>query len=296
MLRVGEAVRGPSRTAVLTAAARALHREEPQPWVIDDHLALELAGPDGLELLDRLRAEVPRPYLLAFSRWVCVRTRFPEDLVERATAAGVGQYVILGAGLDSFAYRRPGLLDDRLRVFEVDHPATQAWKRQRLAGLGVAAPAGLVFAPVDFERQTLREGLEQAGFAFGEPAVISWLGVTMYLTLDAIRATLSTLAQCRAGTRVVLTYNQPATALTSSDAQITGAMARVAAQLVEPFISRFLRAEIAELLHRHGFGEITDFGPDEARAAYFAGRPGVEIAGAQRLVAATVTPASGQTV
>jgi len=88
----------------MTAAARALHREEPQPWIIDDYLALELAGPDGLALLDRLRVEVPRPYLRAFSRWVCVRARYPEDLVEQAAASGVGQYVILGAGLDSFAY------------------------------------------------------------------------------------------------------------------------------------------------------------------------------------------------
>jgi O-methyltransferase involved in polyketide biosynthesis len=110
----------------------------------------------------------------------------------------------------------------------------------------------------------------------------------MYLTLDAIHATLATLAQCRAGTRVVLIYNQPSAALTSSDAQITGAMAGIAAQLGEPFISRFRRAEIADLLHYHGFGEITDFGPDEARAAYFAGRPDVEIAGAQRIIAATV--------
>ena len=193
MLRVGETLQSPSRTAVMTAAARAFHREEPQPWVIDDYLALDLAGPEGLVLLDRLRAEVPRPYLLAFSRWVCVRARFPEDLVEQSVAGGVSQYVILGAGLDSFAYRRRDLLD-RLRVFEIDHPATQAWKRQRLAELGVEPPAGLVFAPIDFERQTLREGLEQAGFDFAELAVFSWMGVTMYLTLDAINATLATLA------------------------------------------------------------------------------------------------------
>ena len=274
----------------MTAAARAFHREEPQPWVIDDYLALDLAGPEGLALLDRLRTEVPRPYLLAFSRWVCVRARFPEDLVEQSVAGGVAQYVILGAGLDSFAYRRRDLMD-RLRVFEVDHPATQAWKRQRLAELGMELPAGLVFAPIDFERQTLREGLEQAGFDFAELAVFSWMGVTMYLTLDAINATLATLAQCRAGTRVVLTYNQPPAALTSSDAKITGTMAGIAAQLGEPFISRFLRAEIAELLHYHGFGEITDFGPDEARVAYFGGHPDAEIAGAQRVIAATVAPA-----
>jgi len=287
---MGEAVRGPSRTAVLTAAARALHREEPQPWVMDDYLALRLAGQEGLALLDRLRAEVPRPYLLAFSRWVCVRAQFPEDLVARAVASGVGQYVILGAGLDSFAYRRNDLLN-WLRVFEVDHPATQAWKRQRLAEVGVELPSGLVFAPVDFERQTLRKGLEQAGFAFGQLAIFSWVGVTMYLTLDAINATLATMAECQAGTRVVLTYNQPQSVLTSSDAQITGAMAGLAARMGEPFISRFRTAEIAQLLHQHGFGGITDFGPDEARAAYFAERPDVEIAGAQRIIAATVGPA-----
>jgi len=290
MLRVGEVLHGPSRTAVLTAAARAIHREEPQPWVIDDYLALDLAGQEGLALLDRLRAEVPRPYLLAFSRWVCVRARFPEDLLEQAVADGVAQYVILGAGLDSFAYRRGDLLD-RLRVFEVDHPATQEWKRQRLAELGMQSPPGLVFAPVDFERQTLREGLEQAGFDFAELAVFSWVGVTMYLTLDAIHATLATIARCRPGSRVVLTYNQPPDVLTSGDAQITAVMAGLAAKMGEPFISRFRTAEITQLLYQHGFGEIADFGPDEARAAYFPGHSDVEIAGAQRLVVGTVTQA-----
>jgi methyltransferase (TIGR00027 family) len=179
---------------VLTAVASALHREEPRPWVIDDYLALGLAGREGRALLGRLRAEVPGPYLLAFSRWMCARARFAEDIVEQAAAGGVGQCVILGAGLDSFAYRRNDLLG-RLRVFEVDHPATQLWKRRRLAGLGVELPARLVFAPVDFERQTLREGLELAGFDSVQLAVFSWVGVTIYLTLDAIHAAL-----CRHGT------------------------------------------------------------------------------------------------
>ena len=276
---------------MLTAVARALHREEPRPWVIDDYLALGLAGREGLALLGRLRAEVPGPYLLAFSRWMCVRARFTEDIVERSAASGVGQYVILGAGLDSFAYRRGDLLG-RLRVFEVDHPATQSWKRRRLAGLGVELPARLVFAPVDFERQALREGLELAGFDSGQPAVFSWVGVTMYLTLDAIHATLATMARCRPGSRVVLTYNQPPAVLTGSTAQIAAAFAGLAAEMGEPFISRFLPGEIARLLHGHGFAQITDFGPDEARAAYFRGQADVEIAGAQRLVAATLAPAS----
>jgi methyltransferase (TIGR00027 family) len=284
---VGEAMPGPSRTAVLTAVARAVYRTEPRPLVMDDYLAPGLAGPEGQALLARLRAEVPGPHLLAFSRWICVRTRFAEDLVEQAVAGGAGQYVILGAGLDSFAYRRADLLD-RLRVFEVDHPATQEWKQRRLAGIGVEFPARLVFAPVDFERQTLREGLDRAGFDFGQPAVFSWIGVTMYLTLDAIHATLTTLAQGRAGTRIVLTYNQPQAALAGRTAQIAATFAGLAGELGEPFISRFRAAEIRQLLRGHGFGDITDFGADEARAVYFQGAD-VEIAGAQRLAAARVT-------
>ncbi len=133
-------------------------------------------------------------------------SRYTEDAVEEQAGTGVRQYVILGAGLDTFAYRRP---DPALRVFEVDHPATQAWKQRRLADLGVVIPDSLVLVPVDFELQGLGPSLEEAGFSFQERAVFSWLGVTMYLTPDAIGQTLSTIAHGAAGTRVVLTYNQP---------------------------------------------------------------------------------------
>ena len=126
---------------------------------------------------------------------------------------------------------------------------------------------------MDFERQTLREGLEQAGFAFGDQAVFSWLGVTMYLTLDAIHATLATMAQRRAGTGVVLTYNQPPDVLTSDDAQITAAMAGLAANMGEPFISRFRFAEMARLLHQAGFSQITDFGPGRGAGRLFRRTP-----------------------
>lgn len=186
------APRSPSRTALLTAAGRALHREEPPPWVLDDELAMPLAGGEGLALIEQLRSGLTGDAMLSFNRWIAVRARLPEDIVEQAMADGVGQYVILGAGLDSFAYRRRDLLG-RLRVFEVDHPSSQAWKRQRLEDLSIAIPATLVFTPVDFESQTLREGLEASGFDFAALAVFSWIGVTMYLTLDAIRATLATL-------------------------------------------------------------------------------------------------------
>ena len=148
---------------MLTAAARALHLEEPPPWVLDDPMALEVAGDDGVDIGDRIRTDLPRDSRLAFVRWVCVRARFPEGVVERGLDEGVRQYVILGAGLDTFAYRRTDLAG-RLRVFEVDHPDTQRWKQSRLAELGVEPAVAVAYVPVDFERQTLRDGLEEAGF------------------------------------------------------------------------------------------------------------------------------------
>lgn len=283
---VGEVARPPSRTAILTAVARALCGEDPGPAVFVDDLAMRLAGDEGRRLLQRLRREIPRRHLGAFIRWVCIRSRFTEDLVEDAIARGVGQYVILGAGLDSFAHRR-GELVDRLRVFEVDHPASQSWKRSRLGVLGVKAPANLVFAPVDFEHQTLREGLSDAGFEFRRPALVSWIGVTMYLTLDAIGSTLTTVAQSAPGTRIVLTYNRPPDSLDPFSREVTGALAAIAAEMGEPFLSLFRPDEIEELLRTHGFADIVHFGSQEARAAYFKADPDVEIAGAQRLVVAT---------
>lgn len=243
----------------------------------------------------RLRAELPPAGLLAFTRWVCVRTRFAEDVAGQAAEGGTGQYVILGAGLDSFAYRRGDLLG-RLRVFEVDHPATQAWKRRRLAELGIATPANLVFAPVDFERQPLRAGLEAAGFDVTAPAVFSWIGVTMYLRLDAIKATLATVAGCPPGTRIVLTYNQPQAALQGPGAQVGAVLARVVGDLGEPFVSLFTPAQAEQLLRGLGFGEIIHFGPDEAAARYFGGRSDVWFGGAQRLIAATVNGREGRPV
>ena len=284
---MAESVRGPSRTAVLTAVARDLYRQEPPPLIFDDALAMGLAGAEGLPLRQRLRRDLPSSHVLAFSRWVCIRSRFAEDLVEQAVGRGVEQYVILGAGLDSFAYRRGDLLD-RLKVFEVDHPASQSWKRDRLSELGVKIPDSLVFAPLDFEQDTLRHGLANAGFDFGRSAVFTWIGVTMYLTLDAITVTLATLAQCLPGTQVALSYNQPHHALDRFAVAVTSTFAGIASEMGEPFVTLFLPAEIGELLRSQRFGEIVDFGSEEARGLYFDGRADVEIAGAQRLVVGTV--------
>ena len=270
-----------------TAAARALHREEPPPWVLDDHLALGLAGEEGVSITRRLRDELSAEDLLTFSRWMCVRARLAEDVVERAVASGTRQYAILGAGWDSFAYRRPDLLV-RLRVFEIDHPASQAWKRERLAELGVSLPANLVFAPVDFETQTLSAGLLAAGFDFAAGTVFSWIGVTMYLTLAAIEATLETVAVCPPDSRIVLTYNPPPSSLHDEGLAMHSRMSRLVGEMGEPWISLFTPAEAEALLRRCGFGEVDHFGPTEAIRTYFAGRPDVRLGMPQRLLVATV--------
>lgn len=281
-------MRKPSQSALLVAAARALHREEPPPLVLDDWLALPLAGAEVRALMARLRTELPREALLAFCRWVCVRARVPEDIVTRAIEDGVRQYVILGAGLDSFAYRRRDLADE-LRVFEVDHPASQAWKRQRLEEIEISCPPNLVFAPVDFEHQTLREGLDAASFDGTVRSVFSWIGVTMYLSMEAIRSTLAAVAAGLPATRIVLTYNQPPSALRGMGLQTEQALRAIVADMGEPMISTFTPAEIEELLHSTGFGEVVHFGPEEAAQTYFPGREDVRFGGAQRLVIATVT-------
>ena len=281
--------RSPSQTAVMTAAARALHREEPPPWVLDDHLARGLAGEEGESITERLRGELSGEELLSFGRWMSVRARLVDDVVERAVAAGTRQYAILGAGLDSFAYRRPDLLE-RMRVFEVDHPASQAWKRERLMELGVDLPANLVFAPVDFETQTLRAGLLAAGFDFAERAVFSWIGVTMFLTLAAIEATLVTVAACPPESRIVLTYNPPLSALRDRELAMQSRVSQLTGEMGEPFISLFTPVEAETLLRRSGFGEIEHFGPKEAIRTYFVDHPDVRLDVPQRLLVATVSP------
>jgi methyltransferase (TIGR00027 family) len=283
----------PSRTALLSAAARSLHLEELPPRVLDDDLALQLGGDEARALRTTLQG-LPAEVVLAFSRWTCVRARVPEDLVQSLFHEGVRQYVILGAGLDSFAYRRRDLVD-RLRVFEVDHPASQRWKRERLGTLGVDLPVNLVFAPVDFEREALRDGLEAAAFDFEAPAVFSWLGVTMYLTLDAIRATLTTLAACQPRTRVVLTYDLPRSELGELGRASATLLREIVAGMGEPMISFFTPARIEQLMRELGYGEIVHIGPDEARDTYFPGREDVRFGGQQRLVVATVSRSQDET-
>src|SRR5271168_1087136 len=170
-----------SRTARRVAIRRAAHQLLDHPRVLDDPLALRIIGLEAAEEL-RTNPKEHHAFARAFRAFMAARSRYAEDELARAVAHGVRQYVVLGAGLDTFAYRNPHA---GLRVFEVDHPATQAWKREQLQAGEIAIPASLTFVPIDFERQTLAAGLDQAGFDTRAAAFFSWLGVTPYLTREA---------------------------------------------------------------------------------------------------------------
>lgn len=281
--------KGPSMTAVMAAVGRAIHRDGPPPVVLDDWLAMTLAGPGAEAMAHRLRHDLPGDALNAFARWTSVRTRFTEDNIAEAVRDGIGQLVILGAGLDSFAYRQ-GALVDRLRVFEVDHPASQDWKRERLADAGIALPSNLVFAPVDFEVQTLHDGLAAAGFVFAAPAVFTWIGVTMYLTLPAVESTLRTVAGCAPGSQVIFTYDQPQSSLDARALALRDAVRALATDLGEPFLSLFTPAEAEALAVRCGLATTAHFGAGDAARRYFAELHDPWVGGPQRIIVASAQP------
>jgi methyltransferase (TIGR00027 family) len=186
----------PSRTAFAAAAHRAAHQILEGGRIFSDPLAVRILGRDAESIAREAEAEPSRRTMRLF---IAVRTRFAEDALAAAVESGVRQLVVLGAGFDTFAYRNP--FGSRLRIFEVDHPATQEWKRQRLEEAAIPLPSALTFASVDFERETLAEGLPVAGFDRQLPAFFTWLGVVPYLTASAMWGTLDLSQACPAERR-----------------------------------------------------------------------------------------------
>jgi methyltransferase (TIGR00027 family) len=194
---------GPSRTALTAATARGQHRlQDDAPWVFDDPFALVLVGQEWPQLRTAMSEILREPANSRGRGFQVARARYAEDRLLEGTFT---QYVILGAGLDSFAWRRPDLLHSR-RVFEVDHPTMQAWKRDRANLLGLPYLDGHILAPVDFEHDTLHTGLDTAGFDWTQPTLFCWLGVVHYLSTEAIEATLTTITACTPGSEIVLSY------------------------------------------------------------------------------------------
>lgn len=258
----------PSRTAQRVALRRAAHQILDMPRVLDDPIALRIVGAQAAAALVAAPAKQEGRASRALRAFIVVRSRLAEDELRRAAARGTTQYVILGAGLDTFAYRgcSPASLT---RVFEVDHPATQAWKRRQLEAAGISLPSSLTLAPVDFERQTLAEGLAHAGFRRDAPTFFSWLGVSMYLTDEAIAATLAFVASTPAGGGLVFDYCVPRSSLTFLRRLAFDALARRVAAAGEPFRSFFDPRALTLRLSGMGFRAVQDYGSDELNARYF---------------------------
>jgi methyltransferase (TIGR00027 family) len=254
-----------SKTALRVAIRRAAHQLIDVPRVLDDPIAVRLVGPGFARDMERAMHPVARD----FRAFMAVRSRYVEDQLAAAVARGVAQYVVLGAGLDTFAYRNPF---PALRVFEVDFPATQAWKRALLAEAGIAAPAELTFVPLDFEHKALAAGLAEAGFDAGAAAFFGWLGVTPYLTLEAFRATLDAIAQLPAGSGVGFDYALSPETLGPAGRTAFNALANRVAAAGEPFRLFFTPGELETELRRAGFQRIEQRDSDQLNEMYFKDR------------------------
>ena len=258
----------PSKTALRVALRRAAHQlYDAKPLVLDDPIAVAILGDTYSEELRRTPARPDRPFSVALRAFLVARSRYAEDTLASAVAHGVTQYVLLGAGLDTFAHRNP---HTHLHVFEVDHPATQEWKRELLVAGALPAPANLTYAPVDFERQSLLEQLHTAGFDPAVPTFFAWLGVVPYLTLEAFRSTIAFIASQPAGSGVVLDYGQPRSALPFLEQLAHDSLAARVKLAGEPFQLFFTPPEIATELT--AFRNLEDIGSSEINARYFADR------------------------
>lgn len=221
-----------------------------------------IIGPDAAAATE---AKADSRVSSSFRAFMAVRSRYAEDELAAAVSRGVDQYVVLGAGLDTFAWRNP---HPALRIFEVDFPATQHWKRQRLASVGMAHPPALTFAPVDFESQTLAHGLSAAGFDASKPACFSWLGVTMYLTPEAFESSLGFIGSLPPGSAVTFDYAVHRSELGVFERIALDHLSRKVEAVGEPFRLFFRPAELAAILHRVGFPSVEDLGPAELNARY----------------------------
>ncbi|MGC4054099.1 MAG: class I SAM-dependent methyltransferase [Paludibaculum sp.] len=261
----------PSRTALRVAVRRAAHQIIDPPPVFLDPFALPILGPEGAvwvaeekERRDHLAGRTLRAFLAA-------RSRYAEDELARAVNAGVRQYVVLGAGLDTFALRNPHAAAG-LRVFEVDFPSTQEWKRGLLNAAGITVPDSATFVPLDFEHHTLPSALEAAGFHVDQPAFFACLGVVPYLTDEAFSSTLEFIASMPAGSGIAFDYAVARSSLNLMERLALDALASRVAAAGEPFRLFFEPPALARRLRLLGFERIEDLGRDELNARYFQNR------------------------
>ncbi len=259
----------PSSTALGVAFRRAAHQVFDVPLIFQDKLAIKILGTDSLQKITENTDYYQAPMSRALRAFVSARSRYAEDKLAQAVSNGVRQYVLLGAGLDTFAYRNPY---PDLHVFEVDHPATQGWKCDLLAKALIPIPGSMSFVPVDFEKDILAERLAAAGFQVNQPAFFGWLGVTPYLTLEAFRTTLKFLGSLPNKTGVAFDYGLSPHLFNAKQMLAFEALAKRVEGAGEPFRLFFSPQEVEEELQQAGFNEIEDLDGEAIKGRYFANR------------------------
>ena len=278
----------PSRSAWRVAVLRAAHQLLDEPIVFDDPLALPILGAATEAQLREDPFQHNDPLWRGLRASLVVRSRVAEDELARAVEAGVAQYVVLGAGLDTFAYRN--IHTPRgLMAYEVDHPSTQVWKQRLLAEAGIRAPDSMKFVAVDFERDSLGERLSAAGFRLDRPAFFSWLGVVVYLEREAVMNTLRFIASMPSGSGVTFDYRAPPTMVNPIERVIEEYIRRVITEEGEPWRSQFDPVGFQGELNALGFKGIRSWDGAELNARYLAQRKdGLRTGGAFRVMCAKV--------
>ena len=277
-----------SRTSDIPAIMRSVHQtRDDEPKILVDPIAPMLVDIPSLDT-NWLAPVLGHPFAPQWRAGFLIRNRYAEDCLRDAVARGLTQYVILGAGLDTFSYRQP-VWAREIRIFEIDHPATQCFKQERLAKSGIAPPANVRFVPIDFETKSLDEALRSTGFAFDCPAFCSWLGVTQYLTAAAIEATLGFVLLLPRMSEIVLSFILPEEALTGIEAHAVRTAAEKSSEADEPWLSRFQPADLVSRLSRMGFSRVVHFTPEDAHERYLKGRrDGLAVRRGEQLIRAVV--------
>lgn len=279
----------PSQMAQSVAMVRAAHQLLDHPLVLEDRLAMAILGKEAGEQLAAAPEKFETPGSRHIRAFMTARSRYAEDELAHAIGRGATQYVLLGAGLDTFVYRHADA-HSTLRVFEVDHPVTQRWKRERLASAGIPIPSAAVFVSVDLERSALISALDEVGFDRHRITFFSWLGLTPYLRPDIVASTLALIASLPRGSGVVFDYAVEGSSLGPVERIAQKVLMRRVARAGEPFQTFFEPGALAAILAAAGFTDVEDLGPLEIDERYFRDRAdGLSVsAGLARLVRARV--------
>ena len=263
--------RKPSGTAISSAVMRAVHQiRDAEPKILTDNVSVGLVeGSTEEEILVQDRSQLD--LFSALRAGLVLSSRFAEDQLERAVAAGIEQYVVLGAGLETFAFRQPAWAR-KIRIIEIDNPPTLEFKRERLAARSIHIPSNVEFCPIDFEHSTLSDGLAGVTFDLSRPSFFSWLSVTQYLTESSIEATLRFILRMPSPTQIVFTFVPPDECLAPSTLPSLHFLADMAAAVGEPWITRFRPEHWKDWLLKLGFSSVFHLTTQLANDRYFMGR------------------------